>query len=100
MTATAPYPPEPSEPWVSLAWQLALSAFAAGVAMALAFVVIVLLIEIYDEWIGAPRPAAWWRRPWCWAVGGHRHDRTGSPLLSSSCVRCGAARAPDREGAR
>jgi len=92
-----PLPAEPIEPWISLAWQLAMSAFAAGIAMALAFIVIVVLIEIYDEWIGAPRPPAWWRRPWCLAVGAHRHDRPGSALLSSTCVRCGAAADRDRD---
>lgn len=95
-----PLPAEPIDPWISLAWQLAVSAFAAGLAMALAFVAIVVLIEVYDEWIGAPRPPAWWRRPWCLAVGGHRLGRPGSALLSSTCLRCGAAAPPDREAAR
>lgn len=102
MTApfTPPLPAEPIEPWISLAWQLGVSAFAAVVAMLLAFVAIVLLVEVYDEWVGAPRPPAVWRRAWCWVTGRHQHARPGSPLLSTTCHRCGAAAAPDQEAAR
>lgn len=74
-------PAEPIEPWISLAWQLAVTTGMAVAAMVTAFVVIVVLIETYDEWIGAPRPPAFWRRPWCWVFG---HDRGGQ-----ACRRCG-----------
>lgn len=73
-------------PTLVFAWQLAVSAFAAVVAMALAFAAIVAAVEIYDGAIGAPRPPAFWRRPWCWAFG---HDDAGRAGLRVSCRRCG-----------
>lgn len=92
MTAAPVFPPEPIEPWVSLAWQLGVSAFAGLVAMLLAWIVIVLLLEIYDEWIGGPRPPALWRRPWCTLVGHDDRPRGPAAVVSSTCRRCGAAR--------
>lgn len=103
MTASALAGVGPIEPWVSLAWALAHAVGAGLLAMLATWIAIVLLIEIYDEWIGAPRPPAVWRRPWCWVVGGHAHTharpagaRAGdAPLASSTCLRCGAAGAAE-----
>lgn len=78
------------QPTLVFLWQMAASAGAALLAMALAFAAIVAAVEVYDGAIGAPRPPAFWRRPWCWAFG---HDDAGrahrAEPLRLTCRRCG-----------
>ena len=76
------------QPTLVFAGQLAVSAAAGLLAMAVAFIAIVVLVELYDGAIGAPRPPAFWRRPWCWAFG---HDDRARAGLRVSCRRCGVA---------
>jgi hypothetical protein len=85
------------QPTLVFAWQLAASAAAGLIAMALAFVVIIVLVEVYDVAIRAPRPPAVWRRPWCWSFG---HDDKGRAGLRVSCRRCGSSVPTDRRGWR
>lgn len=81
------------QPALVSAGQLAASAAAGLVAMAVAFVFIVVMIELYDAAIGAYRPPAVWRRPWCWAFG---HDDRGRAGLRVTCRRCAGRPAGSR----
>lgn len=84
----APVPAEPIEPWITLAMTLGQASLAAALAMFVGWLVIAVLVEVYDEAIGAPRPPAWWRRPWCW-VFGHADSRADN-FGAYRCTRCGA----------
>jgi len=69
--------------------QVGASALAGVIAMAVAFLVILILVEIYDHFAGTWGPPAVWRRPICWLLG-HVDHRHGDEVADApaSCDRC------------